>query len=164
MQLIVMSPTRFMRLASVIMLVAIAPFGPLHAQRGVVRSVAPSVVIDDPARLKPKPPPPSIAALVGEYGQGKDTILVGERNGALFAIEGAREIPLTAANFGTRGSARAPALRLGARRFPRRAVGTEEGVTFRIVVRTPIDELRRAALAASPPAEIGARSKPRDSR
>jgi D-alanyl-D-alanine dipeptidase len=158
MQLILMIPTtRFRRRASVVALLVVAPFVPLHAQRGGVRgdSARDGAVINDPARLKPKPPPPSIAALVGEYGTGKDTILVGERNGALFAIEGAHEIPLTAAMFGARGSARAPTLRLGARRLPRRAVGTEEGVTFRIVVRTPIDDLRRAALAASPPAEPG---------
>ena len=159
MQLMMMPTTRLMRRASVVVLVAVAPFGPLHAQRVVVRgdSARDGIVINDPTRLKPKPPPASIAALVGEYGAGKDTILVGERNGALFAIDGAREIPLTAAMFRTRSSAGVPTLRLGARRLPRRAVGTEEGVTFRIVVRTPVDELRRVALAASPPMEPDAR-------
>ena len=156
MQLMRMMPsTNSGRRASVLLLVAVTPFVPLRAQRVVVQgdSARAGVVINDPARLKPKPPLASIAALVGEYGAGKDTILVGERNGALFAIEGAREIPLTPSLFGIRGSAEALTLRLGARRLPRRAVGTDEGVTFRIAVRTPIDELRRAALAASPPAE-----------
>jgi D-alanyl-D-alanine dipeptidase len=154
--MMMLMPTKsFVRLASVIGLVAVTPFVPLHAQRRVARSdsARDAIVISDPARLRPKPPPASIAALVGEYGAGKDTILVGERNGTLFAIEGSRVIPLTPAMFETRGSAEAPTLRLGARRLPRRAVGTEEGVTFRIAVRTPVDELRRAALAASPPAE-----------
>jgi D-alanyl-D-alanine dipeptidase len=129
----------------------------LAAQRSTVRpdSTAAGVVLSDPARIKPKPAPPSIAALVGEYGAGKDTILVGERDGRLFALTTTREVPVTPAMFTTAGAGASPSLRLGARTFPRRAVGTEEGVTFRIAVRTPIDTLRRHALAASPPAETG---------
>jgi D-alanyl-D-alanine dipeptidase len=39
--------------------------------------------------------------------------------------------------------------------FQRRAVGTKDGETFRIVPVEPIDNLREAALAASPPPEPG---------
>jgi D-alanyl-D-alanine dipeptidase len=35
--------------------------------------------------------------------------------------------------------------------YPRRAVGTEEGVTFRLTPLHPVDSLRRAALAMRPP-------------
>src|SRR5207302_10598427 len=40
-------------------------------------------------------------------------------------------------------------------RFVRREVGTKDGETFKITPLKPIDELRAAALAASPPAEQG---------
>src|SRR3970282_1105133 len=40
-------------------------------------------------------------------------------------------------------------------RFPRRDVGTADGVTFRITPQQPMDALRRAALDARPPAETG---------
>ncbi len=149
------------RRATLLGVISIAPFvlpgAPLGAQRSGIRpdSAGPGVVISDPVRFKPKPPPPAIAGFIGEYGTGKDTVIVGERDGALFAISAGREVAITSSMFTSSGASRTPTLRLGARTLPRRAVGTEEGVTFRIVVRTPIDELRHAALAASPPAESG---------
>jgi D-alanyl-D-alanine dipeptidase len=156
MQLMMMMPTQTaIRRVSLIVFVACMPLVPMHAQRVAARadSARDGIAVSDPTRLKPKPPPASIAVLVGEYGSGKDTIIVGERNGALFAVERARAIPLTPAMFQTHGAAGAPTLHLGRRQLPRRAVGTEEGVTFRIIVRAPMDKLRRSALASTPPAE-----------
>jgi D-alanyl-D-alanine dipeptidase len=105
----------------------------------------------------PKPPPASaaLAALVGEYGADGDTVLVLERAGRLVALAGGRENALTRSHFAQSSAGGPPALRIGGRTLPRRAVGTEEGVTFRVTPLRPVDELRRTALAASPPVESG---------
>jgi D-alanyl-D-alanine dipeptidase len=96
-----------------------------------------------------------LAALVGEYGSGADTIIVLERGGQLFVIHHATEVQITAKSF-TRDSVGQPvALQLDAQRFPRRSVGTDEGITFRIVPAQPVDVLRRRALTETPPVESG---------
>ncbi len=106
------------------------------------------------------PPPPSAALLpfIGEYALGTDTIIVAESAGRLVAHIGARETPVTAADFVRDKSGRPTSLALMGRWFPRHAVGTDEGVTFQVKPLRPIAELRRTALAATPPAETGKRA------
>jgi len=117
----------------------------------------------------PKPPAPPAAwlPLIGEYGAGADRFLVREDAGRLELVVGARATTLTAAGDGftvDSGPYRGAAARferaeggtvarldLGDAWLPRRAVGTEEGVTFRITPLHPVDSLREAALAMRPP-------------
>jgi D-alanyl-D-alanine dipeptidase len=112
-------------------------------------------LLRDPDRLKPRPAPAALASLVGEYADGRDTVIVLERRGKLFGLDGEIERVLTPAHFDRDAAHRATALRLGTRVFPRRPIGTEEGVTFHVVPIRPVDELRRVALAATPPVESG---------
>jgi D-alanyl-D-alanine dipeptidase len=64
------------------------------------------------------------------------------------------------ARFVTGDDGRVKRLVLGAGNLPRRAVGTEEGVTFHITPLHPVDSLRRAALAMRPPAQPAGLRKP----
>jgi D-alanyl-D-alanine dipeptidase len=50
---------------------------------------------------------------------------------------------------------RATALTVGDSTWPRRAIGPEDGSVFAVVPLRPVEELRREALAAAPPAETG---------
>jgi len=119
---------------------------------------------------KPQPPSPSLDSLIGEYGWDHDVLYVLERDGQLFAqIEWFALYPLVAVSdtayrfpdYGlyagepvvfVRGADGRPAAALVAGvRFPRRAVGPEAGVTFRITPLKPVEELRRDALAMRPP-------------
>ena len=105
------------------------------------------------AQAAPKPPPSRWIALIGEYGAEGDTVLVLERAGRLVARDGEHERAVNLTAFVRDASGQATSLAFGQRSLPRRQVGTEEGVTFRITAIRPIDELRREALAASPPTE-----------
>jgi len=119
---------------------------------------------------KPQPPPSRFLDLIGEYGWDHDVLYVLERDGQLFAqIEWFALYPLTRVSDTlfrfpdgglyageplafTRGAdGRIGAALVAGVRFPRRAVGPERGVTFRITPVRPVDELRRAALAMTPP-------------
>ncbi|MBI1809833.1 MAG: M15 family metallopeptidase [Gemmatimonadetes bacterium] len=111
------------------------------------------LALDDVARRRPRPAPREVAALVGEYGAAADTVVVLERGGRLFGLERGREQPLTARAFERDSSGRGRTLHLGSRSLPRRPLGTDEGITFRVTPLHPVDELRRAALAAAPPHE-----------
>jgi D-alanyl-D-alanine dipeptidase len=114
----------------------------------------------------PPPPPPEIAELVGRYGadaaplhlresDGRLEVLIG---GAWFTVDpvardrwrvrrGGRSDDLTVAR-SDHGAVAGIALQ--GRTFPRRDPSAP-GETFRVAVRRPVDELRRAALAARPP-------------
>ena len=130
----------------------------------------------DTLRLSPNPepqaPPSPLPDLIGEYGWDHDVLYVLERDGQLFAqIEWFALYPLTRVSDTlfrfpegglyageplafTRGpDGRIAAALVAGVRFPRRSVGTERGVTFRITPLKPVDELRRAALAMTPPRE-----------
>jgi D-alanyl-D-alanine dipeptidase len=134
--------------------------GLIGAQGTGADSVAPKRLPDDPyrlvsdaARLKPRAAAPQLAALVGEYGSEGDTVIVFERGGRLFALVGKRESPVSVTQFSHGRAGRPRSLVIGTRTLPRRPVGTEEGVTFRVAPLHPIEELRMAALAATPPFE-----------
>ena len=133
---------------------------PLCAQRPAsplpnARSAAPNLTLNDPSRIRPLPATAEHAALVGEYGAGADTIIVLERGGQLFVIHHAAEAQIAVTAFARDSDGRPVALQLDAQRFPRRSVGTEEGVTFHIIPAQPIDVLRRQALTEKPPVESG---------
>jgi D-alanyl-D-alanine dipeptidase len=83
---------------------------------------------------------------------------VAERDGKLVAHLGDRETPVTAKDFVRDRDGRPLSLALMGRWFVRFAVGTEEGVTFRVKPLHPIPDLRQSALAATPPAERGKRA------
>jgi D-alanyl-D-alanine dipeptidase len=128
------------------------------------------------ARQGPPPPPPGRwRGLIGEYGPDSTTrVVILERDGRLLAwFDSTRSSELHPAGddgfrLGTTGprdhpevrfqrgaSGRASAVSVWDSLWPRRALGPEEGSVFRITPVRPVEELRREALAASPPAETG---------
>jgi CubicO group peptidase (beta-lactamase class C family)/D-alanyl-D-alanine dipeptidase len=128
---------------------------------------------------EPPPPPPAWLDLIGEYGWDHDVLFVLEREGRLYAqIEWFALYPLVEIapdryrfpDFGLyageevrflRGEAGAPeAVTVAGVRFPRRAVGTAAGATFRITPLRPVEELRRSALAMRPPDQPSALRTP----
>lgn len=123
---------------------------------------------------KPEASPARWSGLIGEYGWDHNTLYVLEEDGQLhaliewFFLDPLEEVEPGVFRFPERGlypgehlvfirdaNGRATAADVGGVVFPRREVGTEAGVTFRIDPVRPVEELRRAALAASPPAETG---------
>jgi len=126
----------------------------------------------------PAPAPANASApaarLIGEYGWDHNTLYILEKDGTLHAlIEWFFEYPLTRESddvwrfpdsglyagerlvFRRDESGAVTGVEAASVLFPRREVGTEEGVTFRITPVRPVEELRREALAATPPAESG---------
>jgi CubicO group peptidase (beta-lactamase class C family)/D-alanyl-D-alanine dipeptidase len=127
------------------------------------------------AQPRPSAPAGSLAGLIGEYGWDFETLYVYEQGGKLFAlIEWFTPYELTRVSenvyrFPASGlydneevvftrdkrgrAARATAAGIV---FPRRAVGPEPGANqLKVTPLRPIADLRREALAASPPAEPG---------
>ena len=121
---------------------------------------------------KPPAPPAAYAEYVGEYGWEHDVLYVLEKDGALNAlIEWFEYDPLTPVSadvwrfpdrglydhetlaFVRDGRGRISGARVGAVFFPRRRSRTPEGETFRIEPVRPPEELRKEALAATPPAQ-----------
>ena len=116
---------------------------------------------------RPQSPPAAWLPLIGEYGGGARRLIVLESGGRLEVSNRREAFTLTPAANGfrvdsgpfrgaearfARGSDGAvTSLALGDLALPRRAVGTEAGVTFRITPLHPVDALRRAALAMRPP-------------
>jgi CubicO group peptidase (beta-lactamase class C family)/D-alanyl-D-alanine dipeptidase len=128
--------------------------------------------IADPA---PDAPPQRWRGLIGEYGWDHNTLYVLEDRGRLWAlIEWFYYYPLTELSenefafpasaglyhgekFKFTRDSKGEATQVVAAEvlFKRRKVGTKNGETFKIKPVKPIDELRAAALAASPPEEKG---------
>ncbi len=125
---------------------------------------------------RPQPPPPAWLPLIGEYGSGADRVLVREDGARLEIVVARRPFTLTAApdgftvdsgpyrgaraRFERRPGGEVARLELGGTLMPRLAVGTEEGVTFRITPLHPVDSLREAALAMRPPPQPPGRRRP----
>ncbi len=128
---------------------------------------------------RPEPPPLHWLGLIGEYGWDHNTLYILERDGRLYAlIEWVFMYPLKEVSkdvyefpdFGLYHGEKLKFLRLGLGRaalveaasvvFKRRPLPGEDGRPFRILPRRPIDELRKEALAAKPPAEKGDFRKP----
>jgi CubicO group peptidase (beta-lactamase class C family)/D-alanyl-D-alanine dipeptidase len=128
----------------------------------------------EPSVSVPAAPPAKWLGLIGEYGWDHNTLFILERDGKLNAlIEWVFLYPLAEESenvfafpdFGlyhgeklvfTRDkTGRATKVEAASVTFQRRKVDGENGETFRITPVKPIDELRKAALAAKPPAETG---------
>lgn len=129
------------------------------------------------ARAAEAPPadiPQRWKGLIGEYGWDHNVLYILENEGRLYAlIEWFYYYPLKEVSdndfefpdYGlyhgeglkfTRGADGVATLVNAAEvRFVRRKVGTRDGETYKITSVKPIDDLRAAALAASPPAEQG---------
>ncbi|HUQ84225.1 MAG TPA: serine hydrolase [Gemmatimonadaceae bacterium] len=129
------------------------------------------------ARSRPRPLRPDWRGLIGEYGWDFNTLYILERDGELHAlIEWFFDYPLkpTSGNtfsfppsglydaervtFTRRADGYATGVKVGGVEFPRRPIEGEDGATFRLTPQRPLAELRREALAASPPVETGKRA------
>ena len=122
---------------------------------------------------RPAPPPAAWNGLIGEYGPDFAVLYVLEKDGKLQALADWFEydplVPVGGDVFRfpdrglydhetlafARGAGRATAVRLGSVTLARRAVGPEEGRSFQIQPLRPVDELRKEALAATPPKQAG---------
>jgi CubicO group peptidase (beta-lactamase class C family)/D-alanyl-D-alanine dipeptidase len=126
-------------------------------------------------RPRPAPSPPRFHGLIGEYGWDHNVLFIFERDGLLHALIEWIEIdPLTELDenvfafpeeggfyegeqlvFERDAGGRATAVVAAGISFPRRRLQGEEATTFRIQPVRPVEELRREALAATPPDEEG---------
>lgn len=124
---------------------------------------------------KPEPCPKEWVPLVGEYGWDFDVLYVYERCGQLMIlIEWFAGYPLQPTGVGHRfrlpddgmyrgepvtfhkdGAGRVTGVIVGGVLFPRRHVGPEDGVTFKIKRRFPPERLRAMAAAVRKPQEEG---------
>jgi D-alanyl-D-alanine dipeptidase len=128
---------------------------------------------------RPSPPPARWTGLIGEYGWDHNVLYILERDGRLHAlIEWFFEYPLEEISenvfrFPDRGlydgeslvftrgpDGQATAVEAAGIVFGRRDLGTVDGETFRITPVRPVEELRAAALAATPPLEEGTFREP----
>jgi hypothetical protein len=87
----------------------------------------PDVTLNDLERIRPSPAPAELIPFICEYGAGADTLIVLERGAKLFVIRGADELPISTASFVRDSAGHSWMLRLGAKQFSRRPVGTDEG-------------------------------------
>tara|TARA_R110002111_G_scaffold2705_4_gene17942 strand:+ start:29922 stop:32306 length:2385 start_codon:yes stop_codon:yes gene_type:complete len=128
------------------------------------------------------PPPPTSAdwkGLIGEYGWDHNTLYILEDEGQLYALiewfyyYPLKQIDRNTFEFPDYGLYHGEHLKFtrdkedvatevvaAEVKFLRREVGTKDGETFQITPVKPIDDLRAAALAASPPPEPGTYRQP----
>jgi serine beta-lactamase-like protein LACTB len=170
------SDTRAALLATFFMLCAVparaqqpAPGVPARyldsARAAVAAEITPRTDLPAPAE-----PSTQWLAFIGEYGTTRDPLIVLEHNGLLHALfNGVSLQPLRALKadtfqfaadsqslvFQRDRSGHVNGVRIPNALLLRRAVGTEDGATFRIVPLRDVAVLRREALAASPPVEKG---------
>ncbi len=124
---------------------------------------------------KPKAAPAKYAGLIGEYGWDHNTLYIFEKDGQLHCLiewiefDALEEVDENTFKFPeNRGmyigekivfqrdkSGRATQAEAAGVVFERRKVDGEDGKTFKIKPLRPVDELRREALKAKPPAEKG---------
>jgi CubicO group peptidase (beta-lactamase class C family)/D-alanyl-D-alanine dipeptidase len=128
---------------------------------------------------KPTPPPARWLGLIGEYGWDHDVLYILEKDGKLYALiewffyypllqisEDVFQFPDYGLYLGEKlifkrdGSGRATQVEAASVVFPRRHIDGENGETFRIKPSRPVAQLRKEALAASPPEEQGDFRKP----
>jgi serine beta-lactamase-like protein LACTB len=128
---------------------------------------------------KPVPAPAKWRGLIGEYGWDHNTLYILEKDGKLHALiewfflyplEEETESVYRFPDFGfyhgeklifTRDrSGKATQVEAASVVFKRRRLDGEDGRTFKIEPRRPIAEIRREALAATPPPERGEFAKP----
>jgi D-alanyl-D-alanine dipeptidase len=113
------------------------------------------------------------SALIGEYAAGGDTLVVRERDGRLEALDrdtvyhleadtpatyvllGPGQLDGAEAIFEAGADGLADVVHIDERAYLRLRYGTEGGQAFRIRPVRPVEALRQAAMAATPPAEVG---------
>ncbi|MBX9583017.1 MAG: serine hydrolase [Gemmataceae bacterium] len=135
---------------------------------------------EPPAAEPPPEPPARWRGLIGEYGWDHNTLYVYEKDGRLHALIEWTEIdPLTEESddvyafptdrglyhgeklvFARDKTGRATKVTAAGVVFERRTIDGEGGETFTITPQRPLDQLRREALTARPPAEPGEFRKP----
>jgi CubicO group peptidase (beta-lactamase class C family)/D-alanyl-D-alanine dipeptidase len=123
---------------------------------------------------KPDDVPAKWRGLVGEYGWDYNTLYILERGGRLTAlIQWFEEYPLVEVGpdtyafpdwgvydgervvFSRDSTGQVTQVVAGGVTFPRRPLPSTDGPSFRITPMAPVDQLRKTALAAQPPAETG---------
>jgi serine beta-lactamase-like protein LACTB len=134
---------------------------------------------EKPETSPPPEPPAKWNGLIGEYGWDHNTLYFYERAGKLHALIEWIEIdPLTQESddvfafpnqgmypgeklvFARDANGRATKVTAATVVFERRKVDGEDGETFKVQPVRPVEQLRKAALAATPPAERGDFLKP----
>jgi CubicO group peptidase (beta-lactamase class C family)/D-alanyl-D-alanine dipeptidase len=123
----------------------------------------------------PSDPPAHFRGLIGEYGWDHNTLFIFEKDGQLYALiewfflyrltEETKDVYAfpTAGGlfhgeklvFKRDAAGKATEVVAAQVRFQRRQLDGEDGQTFRIRPQRPVDELRKEAAAAMPPAEKG---------
>lgn len=124
------------------------------------------------AASRPQAPPAHFLGLIGEYEKDRGTLYIYEKDGKLHCgIEWFLTYSLTQATrdvyqfpdaglyrgrkliFKRDANGKATQVEAASMLFKRRTLDGEDGKTFRIKPQRPIDELRKEALAATPPGE-----------
>jgi serine beta-lactamase-like protein LACTB len=132
------------------------------------------------ATKKPAPPKESWKGLIGEYGWDHNTLYILERDGKLHCLiewvflypleEESENVYRFLAEYGlyhgeklifTRDSrGKATKVEAASVVFQRRRIDGEDGKTFRLEPRRPLDEIRRSVRGATPPAFKGEFNRP----
>jgi D-alanyl-D-alanine dipeptidase len=134
-----------------------------------------------PADIPPRPPdaPAEWMTLIGIYAAAPDTVYIAEKAGRLYLITKKLEYAALAQSDGERYTlnqrgivddsvvifhrlpgGRAIDFKSGTRTFQHLVFGNEAGQSFRIKPLKPVNELRKIALASTPPTETGDFLKP----
>lgn len=156
-------------------------WGPKYTRVGDGIQLGKRLYLRQPAPTEPPTEPPAKwKGLIGEYGWDHNTLFIYEHAGRLHALIEWIEIdPLTEESenvfafpdyggmyFGEKlvftrdASGRATKVEAAKVVFTRRPIDGENGETFKIKPVRPLDQLRKEALAATPPAEKGDFLKP----
>ena len=157
------------RLHRVLLVGALVVVAGCRGTVGAPASSTPTVGLSSLGEVAPAPPPARWLPLLGEYGPESAATIVLERDGRLWVHAATEEIPLTERADGSFVSERdgrpvtfrrdpggaVTAVELNGGALPRRQIGPASGNQLVITPVRPIDELRREALAATPPAERG---------
>lgn len=151
-------------------------WGTTVARDGEKLTIGKTTYTKEKTSLVPPPAaPPQFAGLIGEYGWDHLPLYIYERDGKLYALIELTEIdPLTQESenvfafppdrhmyhgeklvFVRDGNGRAQRVTAANVVMERRKIDGENGETFRIKPVKPIGEIRKAALAAKPPHEVG---------
>jgi CubicO group peptidase (beta-lactamase class C family)/D-alanyl-D-alanine dipeptidase len=126
----------------------------------------------------PKSIPEKWQGLIGEYGSDTDVVFVLEKDGKLNLLkewfylnplkeDGTDRFRFPSTWYGNEeivfhrpSNGKAGSVTVGGVKFKRRVIDGEDGSTFRIKPLRPIDNIRKEALAATPPVEKGEFRKP----
>jgi D-alanyl-D-alanine dipeptidase len=159
----------FVRCRLALLASALVLFAGCHGAVGAPASNASPATSLLPGEVAPPAPPARWLPLLGEYGPESSATIVLERDGRLWTHSSTGEMPLTERADGSFVSERdnrpvvfrrdasggVTGLELEGVALARRQIGPASGNQLVITPVRPIDELRREALAATPPVERG---------